>query len=172
MYYFSTFNIKYIVSYRWKNSVSFGYKRHLIQVLCRSFYNLLFSHQVISDSLWPHGLQHARPLCLSPSPGVCPSSCPLNQWCHPPIFIDRFKSWKREFRRDPVWPAFFVQWEAHQSHKRDSVCCFCFLCEYKTCSSVEIRMGVVRIWQPWWGILSIEINQISKILYLHRTIFL
>ena len=39
----------------------------------------------MSDSLWPHGLQHARPPCLSPSPRVCPSSCPLNRWCHPAI---------------------------------------------------------------------------------------
>ena len=39
----------------------------------------------MSDSLWPHELQHARPLWASPSPGVCPSSCPLNQWCHPTI---------------------------------------------------------------------------------------
>ena len=36
----------------------------------------------MSDSLWHHGLQHARPLCPSPSPGVYPSSCPLHQW-HP-----------------------------------------------------------------------------------------
>ena len=35
----------------------------------------LFSHPVISNSLWLHGLQHARPLCPSPSPRVCPSSC-------------------------------------------------------------------------------------------------
>ena len=34
---------------------------------------LLFSHPVVSDSLWPHGLQHSRPPCLSPSPKVCPS---------------------------------------------------------------------------------------------------
>ena len=39
---------------------------------------LLFSHPVMSDSLWPHGLQHARPFCPSPSPEVCPSSCPLH----------------------------------------------------------------------------------------------
>ena len=37
----------------------------------------------MSDSLQPHGLQHTRLLCPLPSPGVCPSSCPLNQWCHP-----------------------------------------------------------------------------------------
>ena len=46
---------------------------------------LLFSHPVMSDSLWPNGLQHARPPCPSPSPGVCPSSCSLHQWCHPAI---------------------------------------------------------------------------------------
>ena len=39
----------------------------------------------MSGSLLPHELQHARPPCLSPSPGVCPSSCPLHQWCHPTI---------------------------------------------------------------------------------------
>ena len=37
---------------------------------------LLFSHPVVSSSLRPHGLQHTRPSCPSPSPGVCPSSCP------------------------------------------------------------------------------------------------
>ena len=46
---------------------------------------LLFSRSVLSDSLWPHGLQHIRPPCPSPSPGVCPSSCSLHQWCHPGI---------------------------------------------------------------------------------------
>ena len=40
---------------------------------------LLFGHQVLSSSLRPHGLQDARPPCTSPSLGVCPSSCPLNQ---------------------------------------------------------------------------------------------
>ena len=45
----------------------------------------LFNRWVVSDSLWPHGLQHSRPACPSLSPGVCPSSCPSNQWCHPII---------------------------------------------------------------------------------------
>ena len=43
----------------------------------------LFGHPVVFDSLWPHGLQHTRPLCPSPTPEACPSSCPLPQWCHP-----------------------------------------------------------------------------------------
>jgi len=45
----------------------------------------LFSCPAMSDSSWPHGLQYARPPCPSPSTGVCPSSCPLHQWCHPAI---------------------------------------------------------------------------------------
>ena len=44
-----------------------------------------FSHSVMSNSLRPHGLQHARPPCPSPTPGVYSSSCPLSQWCHPTI---------------------------------------------------------------------------------------
>ena len=44
-----------------------------------------FSCSVMSDSLWPHGLQHTRPPCPSPTPGVYSNSCPLSQWCHPTI---------------------------------------------------------------------------------------
>ena len=44
-----------------------------------------FSHSVVSDSLQPHGLQHARPPCPSPTPEVHPNLCPLNGWCHPTI---------------------------------------------------------------------------------------
>ena len=39
----------------------------------------------MSDSLWPHEPQHARPPCPLPTPGVHPNSCPLCQWCHPTI---------------------------------------------------------------------------------------
>ena len=48
-------------------------------------YTLQFSRSVVPDSLWPHGLQHARPPCPSPTPRVHPNSCPLSQWCHPTI---------------------------------------------------------------------------------------
>ena len=44
-----------------------------------------FSCSVVSDSLRPHGLQHARPPCPSPTPGVHPNSSPLSWWCHPTI---------------------------------------------------------------------------------------
>ena len=39
----------------------------------------------MSDSLWLHGPQHARPPCLSPTPGIYANSCPLSWWCHPTI---------------------------------------------------------------------------------------
>ena len=44
-----------------------------------------FSCSVVSDSLWPRELSHARPPCPSPTPGVYPNSCPLSRWCHPTI---------------------------------------------------------------------------------------
>ena len=44
-----------------------------------------FSRSVVSNSLRPHELQHARPPCPSPTPGVHSNSCPLSQWCHPAI---------------------------------------------------------------------------------------
>ena len=50
--------------------------------MCISFQ---FSRSVVSNSLWPHGLQHARPPCPSPTPRVYSNSCSLSRWCHPTI---------------------------------------------------------------------------------------
>ena len=44
-----------------------------------------FSLSVLSDSLWPHGLQHASPSCPSPIPRVYSNTCPSSRWCHPTI---------------------------------------------------------------------------------------
>ena len=49
------------------------------------FSSVQFSRSVVSDSLWPHESQNARPPCPSPTPGVYSNSCPSNQWCHPAI---------------------------------------------------------------------------------------
>ena len=49
------------------------------------FSSVQFSHSVKSNSLWAHGLQHARPPSPSPTPGVYSNSCPLSRWCHPTI---------------------------------------------------------------------------------------
>ena len=45
-----------------------------------------FSCFIVSASLRPHGLQHTRPPCPSPTPGVYSNSCPLSRWCHPTIW--------------------------------------------------------------------------------------
>ena len=44
-----------------------------------------FSHSVVSDSLWPPGLQHTRLLCPSPTLGAYSNSCLSHRWCHPTI---------------------------------------------------------------------------------------
>ena len=49
------------------------------------FSSVQFSHSAVSDSLRPHDLQHTRPPCPSPTPGVHSDSRPLSQWCHPAI---------------------------------------------------------------------------------------
>ena len=49
------------------------------------FSSVQFSCSVVSNSLWPHEPQHARPPCPSPTPGVHPNPCPWSQWCHPTI---------------------------------------------------------------------------------------
>ena len=50
-----------------------------------SFSSAQFSHLVVSDSLWPHELQHARPPCPLPTPAVHPNSCLSSWWCNPAI---------------------------------------------------------------------------------------
>ena len=48
-------------------------------------HSVQFSHAVVSNSLWPHELQHARPPCPSPTAGVYSNSCLSSRWCHPNI---------------------------------------------------------------------------------------
>ena len=50
-----------------------------------AFSSVKFSGSVVFDSLWPHGLQHTRPPCPSPTPRAYSNSPPLHQWCHPTI---------------------------------------------------------------------------------------
>ena len=65
-----------------------------------------FSHSVMSDSLQPCGLQHARFLCPSPTPGPGSNSCPLSWWCHPTILssITPFSSPLQSFLASGSFP--------------------------------------------------------------------
>ena len=53
-----------------------------MQLIFVSDSSVQFSHSLVSSSLQPHGLQHTRPPCPSPTPRVYSNSCPLNRWCH------------------------------------------------------------------------------------------
>jgi len=64
----------------WKNILIFFL---MLNHTCIS--SVQFSRSVMSDSLWPHESQHARPPCPSPTPRVHPDSRPSSQWCHPDI---------------------------------------------------------------------------------------
>ena len=82
MHYFSVQCLLIICLY------SFGWDVYLC--LIRNLYLLntfvlQFSHSIVSESLQPHELQHARPPCPSPTPRVHPNLCPSSQWCHPTI---------------------------------------------------------------------------------------
>ena len=55
----------------------------LIMASLPSYMSVQFSHSVVSDYLQPHGRQHPRPPCPSPTPRVYSNSCPFSQWCHP-----------------------------------------------------------------------------------------
>ena len=70
---------------------------------------LLFSRSVMSDSLWPPGLQCTRLPCPSPFARVCSNSCPLSQWCHPTISssVAPFSSCLQSF---PALRSFPVSW--------------------------------------------------------------
>ena len=55
------------------------------KIMCIINFLYQFSCSIVSDSLWPHELQHARPPCPSSTPRAYPNSSPLSWWCHPTI---------------------------------------------------------------------------------------
>ena len=72
-----------------KNCPAVFFLQHGVHHFCStpwtSFSSVQFSQSVVSNSLWPHGLQHARPPCPSQTPRACSNSCLLSWWCHPTI---------------------------------------------------------------------------------------
>ena len=75
-----------------------------------------FSCSVMSDSLQPQGLQHSRPPCPSPTPGIYSNSCSLSQWCHPAISssVIPFSSYLQSFPASGSFP--MSQFFASGSH--------------------------------------------------------
>ena len=76
-----------VTLFSWVSPVYSGHRK-VVEFMFASlffFLFLLFSHSVMSNSLWPHELQRARFPCPSPTPRACSNSCPLIQWCYPTI---------------------------------------------------------------------------------------
>ena len=93
---------KHIKLDKWHNATKF--LAHVL-VFSVQFSSVQFSLTVVSDSLWPHELHHARPLCPLPTPRVYSDSCLLNQWSNPTISssVVPFSSCLQSF---PAWGSF------------------------------------------------------------------
>ena len=74
--------------------------------LLSSCSSVQFICSVMSSSLQPHGLQHARLPCPLPNPGACSNLCPLSPWCHPTISssVIPFSSWLQSFPASGSFP--------------------------------------------------------------------
>ena len=89
-----------------QNSGNFGWNICSVQ----------FSCSVMSDSLRPHELQHAGPLCPSPTNGVYSNSCPLSRWCHPAISSSVFSNESTLCIRWPKYSSFSFSRSSSKEH--------------------------------------------------------
>ena len=114
---------------------------------------LLFSHPVMSDSLWPRGLQHTRPPPPSPSPEVCSVFCPLHQWWHPAIsFSDTLFSFcPQSFPASGTFP---VSWRFTSDDQNTGAS-----------SSASVLLTSIQGWFPLrlTGLISVLSNGLSRV---------
>ena len=110
-------------------------------------FSVLFSHSVMSDSLRPHGLQHARPPCPTPTPGDYSKSCPLSPWCHWTISssVIPFSSSLQSFQH----PGFF-QWVS-SLHQVAKVWSFSF-----SISPLSEYSGLIYFRNAWLDLLAVQ----------------
>ena len=107
----------------------------------------LFSRSVVSNSLQPHGLQHTRLPCPSPSPGICSNSCPLSQWCHSnhlilchPLLLPSIFPSIRAFSNES---ALCIRWPKYWS--------FSF-----SISPSNEYSGLISFWINWLDLLAVQ----------------
>ena len=102
-----------------------------------------FSRSVVLDFLWPHGLQHARLPCPSPTPRVYSNSCPSSQWCHPTILssVIRFSSHLQFFLAS--WSFLRIRWQKFGSFT------------FSSSPSKEYR-GLISSRTDWLNLLAVQ----------------
>ena len=115
---------------------------------------------VLSDSLWPHGLQHARPPCLSPTAWVYSNSCPLRGWCYPNISssIIPFSSHLQSFLASgssPMSQFLHIRWPKYWS--------FCF-----NISPSNDYSGLISFRMNWLDLLAVQ-RTVKSLLQHHSS---
>ena len=112
-----------------------------------------FSRSVVSDSLWPHEPQHARPSCPSPSPRVYSDSHPSSQWCHPTISscVIPFSSCPQSFPASASFPVSQFLESGGQS--------------IGVSASTPVLPMSTQNWSPigWTGWISLQAKGLSRI---------
>ena len=117
-----------------------------------------FSHSVMPDSLWSHGLQHARLPCPSLTPGACSNSCPSSQWCHPTISSSVVPfSCLQSF---PASGSFLMSQSSHQVAKVLGVS-----------ASASVLPINIQDWFPlgWTGLISLQSKGLKSLLQHHSS---
>ena len=118
-----------------------------------------FSHSVVSDSLRPHGLQHTRLSCPSPTPRACLNSCPFSQWCHPTISssVIPFSSHLQSFPESGSFPKSRLFASSGQS--------------IGVSASASVLPMNIQGWFPlgWTGWISLQSTGLSKSLFQHHS---
>ena len=112
-----------------------------------------FSHSVMSDSLWLHGLQLSMLPCTSPTPGACSNSCPLSHWCHLSISssVIPFSSCLQSFPSSGSFPISQIFASDSQS--------------IEASASVSVLPMNIQDWFPlgWTGWISLQSKGLSRV---------
>ena len=114
----------------------------------------------MSDSLWPHEPQHARPLCPTPTPGAHPNSCPLSRWYHPTISssVIPFSSFPQSFPTS----GFFSN-EAAVCNRWPKYCSFSF-----NISPSNVHPGLISFRMDWLDLLAVQ-GTLKSLLQYHSS---
>ena len=113
---------------------------------------LLFSGLVLSDFLQPYILQHARLPCPSPSPEVCPSSCPVHQWCHPTISSSDTLFFCPQ--SVPASGAFLVSWLFASYDRNTGASASVLSASIQGCSSLRLTVFISLLSKGLFGVFS------------------
>ena len=118
-----------------------------------SFSSVQFSRSVVSNSLRPHGLQHIRIPCPSPTLEACSNSCPLHRWCHPTIssFVIPFSSPIQSFSASGSFPVSQFFTSSGQS--------------IGVSASASVFPTIIQDWFPlgWTGWISLQSKGLSRV---------